>query len=57
MKNVYIIGGGPAGISAALYAKRGGLDVHVFYTSKTSLSLAHKIDNYYGCPGITGQDL
>ncbi len=57
MKNVYIIGGGPAGISAALYAKRGGMDANVIYMDKTSLSLAHRIDNYYGCPAITGKEL
>ena len=57
MKKVMIIGGGPGGISAALYAKRGGLDTAVFYTEKSSLFLAHEIDNYYGCPHISGEEL
>ena len=57
MKNVYIIGGGPAGVSAALYAKRGGLETHLIYMKKSSLGMAHQIDNYYGAPGVTGQEL
>ena len=47
MVDVLIIGGGPAGISAALYAKRAGADVLVVYNKET-LEKDHKIDNYYG---------
>ena len=47
MVDVLIIGGGPAGISAALYAKRAGTDVTVVYNKK-ELEKDHKIDNYYG---------
>lgn len=57
MKKLMIIGAGPAGISASLYAKRANLDVEIIYMEKTSLELAHKIDNYYGCPGISGTEL
>jgi len=57
MGKVIIIGGGPAGISAALYAKRANLDVSVFYMPNSSLNKAHMIENYYGIEQISGQDL
>lgn len=56
--DVIIVGGGPAGISASLYAKRANLNVLVLYYGGSNLEKAHKIDNYYGFPeGITGEDL
>lgn len=56
--DVIIIGAGPAGISAALYAKRANLNVAVLYSGESQLEKAHKIDNYYGFPeGIAGADL
>lgn len=58
MYDIIIIGAGPAGISAALYAKRANTKVLVLYHGETSLENAEKIDNYYGFPGgITGEDL
>ncbi len=53
MKNfdLVIIGGGPAGISAALYAKRAGVSVCVIHSGGGSLQKAEKIDNYYGFSG------
>ena len=58
MYDIIIIGAGPAGISASLYAKRAGTNVLVLYNENTSLSKAEKIENYYGFPGgITGEDL
>ncbi len=48
MKKLVIIGKGPAGISAALYAVRGGLDVTVIAKDFGALQKADKIDNYYG---------
>lgn len=56
MKKLMIIGAGPAGISAALYAKRGGIDTTILYMDQSSLNLAHLIDNYYGI-SIKGEDL
>lgn len=58
MVDVVIIGAGPAGISASIYAKRGGLDVLVLYCGDTNLKRAEKIDNYYGFRGgIEGSKL
>jgi len=54
-----IIGAGPAGLSAALYAKRYGLDVIVFDNPKqvSNLALAHDIENYPGIMKIPGAKL
>lgn len=58
MYDVIIIGAGPAGISASIYAKRGNLNVLVIYNDKSSLEKAEKIDNYYGFEnGIYGNKL
>ncbi len=58
MVDVVIIGAGPAGISASLYAKRANLDVLVLYYGESNVEQAHKIDNFYGFPGgITGTEL
>ncbi|MBE6719218.1 MAG: NAD(P)/FAD-dependent oxidoreductase [Ruminococcaceae bacterium] len=58
MYDVIIIGAGPAGISASLYAKRANKSVLVLYHGESQLEKAHMIDNYYGFPGgITGTQL
>ena len=58
MYDIIIIGAGPAGISASLYAKRAGMNVLVLYYGMSELEKAHKIDNYYGfIDGITGKEL
>lgn len=58
MYDVIIIGAGPAGISSALYTKRAGLNVLVFYYGKSNLEKAEKIENYYGfIDGIDGKTL
>ena len=58
MYDLIVIGAGPAGVSAALYAKRANLDVIVLYYGKATVGEAHKIDNYYGFPeGISGEQL
>lgn len=54
MYDVIIIGAGPAGISAALYAKRANKSVLVLYHGESQLEKAHLIDNYYGFPGGIG---
>lgn len=58
MVDVLVIGAGPAGISAAIYAKRAGAGVMVLYNGESNLEKAHKIDNYYGFEnGIDGKSL
>ena len=58
MYDLIIIGAGPAGISASLYAKRANLKVLVLCYGKSDLEQANKIDNYYGFPeGINGTNL
>lgn len=60
MAKALIIGAGPAGISAALYARRGGLDVAVVAKGGETGALAktEKIENYYGFPEpISGAEL
>ena len=58
MYDVVIIGAGPAGISASLYAKRANLNVLIIYYGESNLEKATKIDNYYGfIDGISGADL
>ena len=48
MKKLVVIGQGPAGISAALYAVRGGADVTVIAKDGGALAKAELIQNYYG---------
>ncbi len=56
--DVLIIGKGPAGISASLYAVRAGLEVIVLGKDSGALGKAHLIENYYGFPeGIAGAEL
>lgn len=57
MTDVIIIGAGPAGISAALYLKRIKKSVKIFTTNNSTLKKAHIIDNYYGTPNISGDEL
>lgn len=63
MKNtVYdliIVGGGPAGLTSALYAGRANLNVLVIEKPNLgSLLMAHKVENYPGIPGSpTGHDV
>ena len=52
-----IIGGGPAGISAALYITRANFSIAVLSSGGGDISRAKKIDNYYGLPGISGEAL
>ena len=56
--NIIIVGAGPAGISAALYAARGNMDPLIINTGIGSLEKAEKIENYYGLEKpLSGKDL
>ncbi len=62
MEKIYdlvIIGGGPAGLTAAVYAGRSNLSVLVIEKENVgSLYMAHLIENYPGFPvGISGKGL
>lgn len=48
IKQAIIIGGGPAGVSAALYLARAGQKVCIIENGPGALAKAHEIDNYYG---------
>ncbi len=60
MKDLVIIGSGPAGLSAAVYAKRAGLDSLVIEKDPVSggqILITYEVDNYLGLPGINGFDM
>lgn len=58
MYDVIVIGSGPAGITAAIYAKRRSLSILVMSKGMGALQKAEKIDNYYGFEsGISGKEL
>lgn len=60
MYDLVIIGSGPAGLSAAVYAKRAGLQTVVIEKSPMSggqVLTTYEVDNYLGLPGIGGYDL
>lgn len=55
--DVIIIGGGPAGASAALYAARGGVSVAVLTDGRSALHKAESIQNFYGTGAVSGDKL
>lgn len=60
MLDVLIIGSGPAGLSAAVYAKRANLDVLVaekVYYGTGQVAESNLVDNYLGFAGMNGYDL
>lgn len=58
MSNIVIIGSGPAGVSAALYTARAGVDTTVLARGPGALDRAELIQNYYGFAApISGAEL
>lgn len=60
MTDVLVIGSGPAGITAAIYAKRANLEVLVLekeYEGTGQMAESSRIDNYPGFFGINGYEL
>lgn len=58
--DILIIGSGPAGLSAAVYAKRANLSVLVAekeYRGTGQIAESSQVDNYLGLPKINGYDL
>lgn len=59
-RDVVVVGAGPAGLAAAVYAASEGLDVLVIESSSPGgqAGSSSRIENYLGFPsGITGQEL
>lgn len=60
MYDLIIIGSGPAGLSAAVYGKRAGLNLLVIEEKPMSggqVLNTYEVDNYLGMPGVGGFDL
>lgn len=60
MLELLIIGSGPAGLSAAIYAKRAGLDILVaekIYHGTGQIVESSQVDNYLGLPEYNGYHL
>ncbi len=60
MHDLIIVGAGPAGLSAAVYAKRAALDTLVLEQNPISggqVLNTYEVDNYLGMPGISGYDM
>ncbi len=60
MLDVLIVGSGPAGLSASVYAKRAGLNVLVaekVYYGTGQIAESSLVDNYLGFAGINGYEL
>ena len=60
MYDLVIIGSGPAGLSAAVYAKRACLDVVVLEKEPMGggqMIYTQEVDNYLGLPETNGFDL
>ena len=57
--DLIVIGMGPSGMAAAVYAKRNGLNVLILEKSMPGglVNNSSEVDNYLGYPGIKGIDL
>ena len=57
MYDVTIIGGGPAGLTAAMYTARANLSTIILHTGGGALLKAESIENFYGIKKISGSNL
>lgn len=60
MIDILIVGSGPAGLAAAIYAKRANKEVLVVekeFQGMGQIINSHRVDNYPGFPGISGYNL
>ena len=57
MAHVLIVGGGPAGLSAALTLRLRGAEVTVLRSGPTALEKARRVDNYPGLPEMSGAEM
>ena len=57
MYDVLIVGGGPAGCSAALTLRMRGKSVLMAYAGGGALEKAARVDNYPGLPRVSGKEM
>ena len=57
MTDIAIIGGGPAGLSAAINVIARGKSTRVFSTKNNYLERAARVDNYLGMESVSGTEL
>lgn len=60
MQDILIIGSGPAGLTAAIYAARARLSATVLekdFMGSGAIAVTEQVDNYPGLSGISGYDL
>ena len=57
--DIIIVGGGPAGLTASIYARRAGKSVLVLEKATIGGQIASspKVDNFPGLPGVSGAEL
>ena len=57
MLDCAVVGGGPAGLSAAINLRQRGRTVRVLGAAAGLLAKAERVDNYLGLPGLSGSEL